>query len=104
MGGFIAGASPGQMQALQEYGERIGLAFQIADDLLDVEGDKEKLGKEVQKDQAAGKLTYPGLMGVEESRARAQSLVREAREAIAFFGPRGHLLSRLADFIVERDR
>lgn len=104
MGGIIAGADSERQKALMEYGEKIGLAFQIADDLLDVEGDAEKLGKEVRKDDAAGKLTYPGLLGVEESKRRARDLVSSARDSLRPLGPAGSRLVALADYIVERDR
>jgi geranylgeranyl diphosphate synthase, type II len=104
LGGFIAGADEEQIHALTEYGRRVGLAFQIADDLLDVEGTEDKLGKGVNKDVAAGKLTYPGLLGVAESRRRARELADEARAALAPLGPSGHYLAWLADYIVERDR
>jgi len=104
MGGIAAGASADQLDALTEYGRHVGLAFQIIDDLLDVEGDAAALGKGVKKDEAAGKLTYPGLLGVEESRRRAWELVDSARAALAPFGPAGVQLARLAQYIVERDR
>jgi geranylgeranyl diphosphate synthase, type II len=104
MGGIAAGASLEQLDALTDYGRQIGLAFQIVDDLLDVEGDAVKLGKDVRKDEAAGKLTYPGLLGVEESRRRAWELMDAARAALAPFGPAGVQLARLAQYIVERDR
>jgi geranylgeranyl diphosphate synthase type II len=104
MGGIAAGASGEQLDALTEYGRHIGLAFQIVDDLLDVEGDAVKLGKGVHKDEAAGKLTYPGLLGVDESRRRAWDLIDSARAALAPFGPAGVQLARLAQYIVERDR
>jgi geranylgeranyl diphosphate synthase type II len=103
MGGICAGAPGGLLSALTEYGRHAGLAFQIADDLLDVEGEKSKLGKEVNKDVAAGKLTYPGLLGVVESKKRARDLIESARDALAPFGPAGVHLARLAQYIVERD-
>jgi geranylgeranyl diphosphate synthase type II len=104
MGGIAAGAQAEQLDALTDYGRQIGLAFQIVDDLLDVEGDAVKLGKDVRKDEAAGKLTYPGLLGVEESRRRAWELMDAARASLAPFGPAGLQLARLAQYIVERDR
>jgi len=104
MGGIAAGANVEQLDALTEYGRQVGLAFQIVDDLLDVEGDAAAVGKGVKKDEAAGKLTYPGLLGVEESRRRAWDLIDAARAALAPFGPAGVQLARLAQYIVERDR
>jgi geranylgeranyl diphosphate synthase type II len=104
MGGIVAGADREQLDALTQYGRAVGLAFQIADDLLDVEGDPDKVGKGVRKDDAAGKLTFPGLVGVEASRKRAWDLVDRARDALAPFGPAGVHLVRLAKYVVERDR
>jgi geranylgeranyl diphosphate synthase type II len=104
MGGIIAGADAEKLDALTKYGKRIGLAFQIADDLLDVTGDPGKMGKGTKKDDAAGKLTYPGLLGIAESQRRAKTLIAEAREAIRPLGPAGSRLALLADYIVERDR
>jgi geranylgeranyl diphosphate synthase type II len=103
MGGVVAGAGAEKLTALDQFGRSIGLAFQIVDDLIDVEGDAHKVGKEVHKDAQAGKLTYPGLLGVEASRRRAKELAQAARSALTPFGPSGGLLAALADFIVERD-
>ena len=74
------------LERLDAYGRCLGLAFQITDDLLDVEGDAEQTGKRVGKDAARGKLTYPGLLGVAESRRRAERLGREACEQLAPLG------------------
>ena len=104
IGGIVAGANERQLDALTDYGRAIGLAFQIADDLLDAEGDPNIVGKGVGKDLAAGKLTYPGLLGVAESRRRARELAATARRAIAPLGHYGHRLAELAEYIVERDR
>ncbi|HKB41570.1 MAG TPA: farnesyl diphosphate synthase [Gemmataceae bacterium] len=87
-----------------EYGRRLGLAFQITDDLLDVEGTADDVGKRVQKDAGRGKLTYPGLLGVAESRRRAERLCREACEVLSPLGPAAHRLAELARYVVERDR
>jgi len=103
MGGRIAGATQVQLSALNQYGKAVGLAFQIADDLLDVGGEAERMGKAVRKDAYHSKMTYPALMGVEESQARAQSLVAEALQAIEPFGDRGERLAALAHFIIARD-
>lgn len=104
LGGLVAGADDATLAALTDYGTKIGLAFQIADDLLDVTGDAAKLGKDTGKDDALGKLTYPGLLGVEESRRRANELTRAAKESLRPLGPAGCRLAQLADYIVERDR
>ncbi len=104
MGALTAGASPAEHSALDIYGRAVGLAFQIVDDLLDVGGDEAKLGKRVGKDSELGKWTYPGLLGVEQSRARARELAAEAVAALAMFGPRGDRLQALALDLLERDR
>ncbi|WP_437203425.1 polyprenyl synthetase family protein [Planctomicrobium sp. SH664] len=103
MGGRIGNADPQTLRNLTIYGESVGLAFQIADDLLDVTGDVHKMGKGVQKDAQHGKLTYPALLGLEESRQRARSLVDQACDAVQFLGPRGQYLTALARYIIERD-
>jgi geranylgeranyl diphosphate synthase type II len=95
---------PEMLERLDGYGWRLGLAFQITDDLLDVEGSADQTGKRVGKDAARGKLTYPGLLGVEESRQRAERLCREAREQLAPLGPAAGRLLDLASFVLQRDR
>jgi geranylgeranyl diphosphate synthase type II len=104
MGGIVAGADAGVLRALESYGHAVGLAFQIVDDLLDVEGDEAKLGKRVNKDSSLGKWTYPALLGVVRSRERAKALAVEAVEALAAFGERGTTLRALAMDLLERDR
>jgi geranylgeranyl diphosphate synthase type II len=99
-----AGADAATMEAFDAYGRAFGLAFQITDDLLDVESSAEQTGKRVGKDAARGKLTYPGFLGVAESRNRARRLCREAQDALAPLGPGGARLAALARSIVERDR
>jgi geranylgeranyl diphosphate synthase type II len=96
--------SPGVLNSLDGYGRCLGLAFQITDDLLDVEGHADQAGKRVQKDAARGKLTYPGLLGVSESRARAAVLGRAAHDHLAPFGPAAGRLLELVSFVLERDR
>lgn len=103
MGGRLAGANGETLNNLKIYGESVGLAFQIADDLLDVVGDSSKMGKNVQKDADHGKSTYPALIGVEESRTRANLLIEQACEAITEFGEHGNHLVALARYIIERD-
>ena len=104
MGGIVAGASPHILEALEKYGHAVGLAFQIVDDLLDVQGDEAKMGKRVNKDQGLGKWTYPGLLGLDGSRQRARELAEEAVEALAPLGERGARLRALALQLLERDR
>lgn len=103
MGGRIARADGNSIEILDHFGKCVGLAFQIADDLLDITGDAAKMGKGVRKDAELGKLTYPGLLGVDESRQRAQSLIDEACRSIEPFGDRGLRLEALARFVLERD-
>ncbi|MDI6870030.1 MAG: polyprenyl synthetase family protein [Bacillota bacterium] len=104
IGALLGGATPRELAALTRYGEAVGLAFQITDDLLDVEGEAEKTGKTVRKDAARAKATYPGLLGIEEARRRAREAAEEAKQAVAGFGERGEVLAALADFILQRDR
>lgn len=104
LGGLIARAGAAQLAALDRFGSRLGLAFQITDDLLDVCGSQAALGKRVGKDAEQGKLTFPGLLGVEESLARAERLVAEAAEVLAPFGPSAAPLQGLARYVLERKR
>jgi geranylgeranyl diphosphate synthase type II len=98
------GADPRTLELFDRYGRAFGLAFQITDDLLDVESCSENAGKRVGKDAGRRKLTYPGLLGVAESRQRARRLCQEAQEALAPLGRAGDRLAALAWSIVERDR
>jgi geranylgeranyl diphosphate synthase type II len=104
MGAVIAGASQSHRDALGLYGRAVGLAFQIIDDLLDVQGDETKLGKRVGKDSGLGKWTYPRFLGIEGSRRRAQQLADEAVAALAPLGSGGLRLRELALALLERDR
>jgi geranylgeranyl diphosphate synthase type II len=101
-GGMMAGATEEQIETLQRYGACIGLAFQIADDILDVTASAEQLGKTPGKDAAVGKATYPALFGLEASRQKADELVAEAVALVEPFGPRAEILADLARFITER--
>ncbi len=104
MGAILAAASSEQLDALTEYSDAVGLAFQIADDLLDETGSVEKMGKGVQKDQAHHKLTYPALLGLEESRAQATKLVDSAVSALSLFGEQSRSLEAVARYAITRDR
>lgn len=103
MGAAVSQASEDEFERLTKYGNAIGLAFQIADDLLDVTGTNERLGKETGRDHQLGKLTYPALIGLEASTQKARALVNQAVEALDIFDDRADLLRHLAGFIVERD-
>jgi geranylgeranyl diphosphate synthase, type II len=104
MGAVIAAAPEAWIDALDRYGKAVGLAFQIVDDLLDVQGDETKLGKRVGKDSELGKWTYPRFLGVDGSRRRARQLADEAVAALEPFGIRGHRMRDLALALLERDR
>jgi len=101
-GARLGGADSGQIQSLGKYASALGLAFQVTDDLLDVVQTTEHLGKRSQKDQKRGKATYPSLIGVERSRALAQQLAHQAREALTAFDGRAEPLRMLSGFAVER--
>lgn len=102
-GALLAGASQSKREALRSYGECVGLAFQIADDVLDVVGDKKKLGKKG-SDRDNDKLTYASLYGVDGARAKARALVEMAHAHLKAFGTRAAVLHELADYIIERDK
>jgi geranylgeranyl diphosphate synthase type II len=103
LGGLSAGASAAQLAMLAAYGRAFGLAFQIADDILDAEGDEVTMGKRVGKDAGRGKLTFPTIVGLEESRGRAAALASEASEAVHGLGGQAAALEALARWIVARD-
>lgn len=102
-GALLADADTAQADALRAYGERIGLAFQIADDILDVAGDEAKIGKPVGSDQKQDKATYVKLFGLEESRRRARAEVEAALDTLTSFDAKADPLRGLARYIVERD-
>ncbi len=101
-GGIIAGGSPADLARLSGYAQNIGLAFQIIDDILDITATSEELGKTAGKDLAAEKITYPKLLGIEESQRRATALVTEAKAALDMYGERSQPLQALADYITAR--
>jgi farnesyl diphosphate synthase len=96
----LAGADPAP---LARYAAALGLAFQIADDILDVAGDEGRAGKRLRKDAAAGKATFVSLMGLDGARARAAALVAEAEAALAPYGARAAVLCAAARFVVGRE-
>ncbi|HWF91417.1 MAG TPA: farnesyl diphosphate synthase [Terriglobales bacterium] len=101
-GGVFVGASPDQVNKLRSFGQSIGLAFQIVDDVLDVTQTSEQLGKTAGKDTAAEKATYPALFGIDVSIKKADALVEDAFVALEDFGSRADILKSLAKFLVER--
>lgn len=104
LGATAAGATGAETDALGRYGRALGLAFQIADDLLDIEGTAETTGKKVGKDAERGKQTYPRVFGIAESRARLMDFVREAENAVRPLGPCVENLRELAARMAIRDR
>ncbi len=103
LGGLAAGGEPRKLALLADYGRAFGLAFQIADDILDAEGDEVAVGKRVGKDAARGKLTYPTVLGIAASRQRAEALADEAERAAAALGPHAGELAGLARWIITRN-
>jgi geranylgeranyl pyrophosphate synthase len=104
MGGICGGADESQLKSLCEYGLKIGLGFQIADDILDVSASSEHLGKTAGKDARAAKCTYPTVVGMEKSRQWAEKLADEAAAILEPFGPRADSLRELAIALLERTR
>jgi geranylgeranyl diphosphate synthase type II len=103
MGAIYAGAGEAKLAALTEFGEHVGLAFQIVDDVLDVEQSSEALGKTAGKDAQQQKITFPAVYGLEQSRVMAEQERAAAHAALADFGDRAERLKQLADLIVQRN-
>lgn len=103
-GGLYAGAKDNAVAKLRAFGQSIGLAFQIVDDILDVTQTSEQLGKTAGKDTASQKATYPALFGIENSRRKADELITSAFAQLDSFGPRAGTLKELARFLVERKK
>jgi len=101
-GAVLGGATPEEVAACEKYALDIGLAFQVADDILDVTASTEALGKTAAKDLVADKTTYVKLLGLDGAKAEAKRLVDEAKEALAPFGDRAAPLIGIADYIIER--
>jgi geranylgeranyl diphosphate synthase type II len=104
MGGYLAGADDHAVSSLGKYGKSLGLAFQVVDDLLDIEGDEELTGKPVGSDEKNRKATYPALYGLEKTRKMASDLLDESLEAISSFGPEADPLRAIANYVVTRKR
>jgi geranylgeranyl diphosphate synthase type II len=103
VGALLVGGDDTTVEALREYGGHLGLAFQIADDILDVVGDEQKIGKPVGSDQKQDKATYPKLFGIEESRRRASEEGEQAAKAVRALGLRAAPLVAIAAYVVERE-
>jgi geranylgeranyl pyrophosphate synthase len=103
MGAIAAGANSEQLQALDRYGQTIGLAFQVKDDLLDIEGSTEILGKQQGSDISNSKMTYPSLLGLDGTRDKLQQLLEHAQQSLQNFGNDAVQLQQLAGYIVSRD-
>jgi len=101
-GAKLGGASSDKLEAITRYGERIGLAFQIVDDILDVIGESSTLGKEVGSDEARKKATYPGVVGIEESKRLAENLVKEAIAHLTILEEKAEPLEEIARYLVRR--
>jgi geranylgeranyl pyrophosphate synthase len=104
MGGLGANASDQQLATLDSYGTHIGLAFQVIDDILDVEGNTQTLGKTQGKDDKANKPTYVSLMGLDGAKKESQRLLQAALDALVEFGVSADPLRGLAHYIISRDR
>ena len=102
MGGILADSDVNTLKALTQYGERIGLAFQITDDILNVEGNTEELGKAAGSDAKMKKMTYPAFYGIEKSRQEAENLVAEAIDALALFPSVADPLRAIARYLIQR--
>ncbi len=103
-GAVLAGATPEKQRAIKNYGQKIGLAFQIVDDLLNVEGTLEQLGKSSGSDAARRKATYPSLFGIEKTREKARMASDAAIEALADFNSKADPLREIARYIINRKR
>jgi geranylgeranyl diphosphate synthase type II len=102
LGAILVGASDSARDALGNYARELGLAFQVTDDLLDCTADAAQMGKRTGKDQGRGKLTFPGLMGADQSRIHAKKMVKSAQEHASFFGDAAWRLAWLANYVLER--
>lgn len=102
-GAIIGGADAEGLERIRHYGRNIGLAFQIIDDILDITGDQEKLGKDIGSDAEKQKSTYPAILGLDESRKTAQALLAESREVLKAFGDGAGFLTALSEFLGNRE-
>ena len=103
-GAILSGADESQLASLTEYGRQIGLAFQIADDILDVTGDESKIGKPIGSDEGNAKSTYPSILGLKEAQIMSIEVAHDAMDILDVFGREADTLRHLALYIVERNR
>ena len=103
-GAILSGAEKFQIQSILSYGKKIGLAFQISDDILDVEGDSETMGKLAGADEEKGKTTYPSVLGLDESKKIQAELVQDAVQQLKVFGEKAEPLRQIAYYIIERKK
>ncbi len=101
-GAKLGGSSGGELEAITRYGGRVGLAFQVVDDILDIVGESSKLGKDVGSDEARNKATYPGVVGIEESKRLAENLVDEAVSHLTILRNRAEPLEEIARYLIRR--
>ena len=103
-GAVLGGASKNQLESLDRYGRKIGLAFQVSDDILDIEGDSDEMGKVVGVDAQMGKNTYPSIYGLEKSKEMLRELIDEAIDSLYQFDIKAEPLRKIAEYIVERKK
>ncbi len=104
IGAILGGATPDQIRHLDAYARHIGLAFQVTDDILNVEGNPDMIGKSVRTDQDRNKSTFPGIIGLDRSRRFAAELINYALQAVEIFGSKADALTALAFYVIERKR
>ncbi len=102
IGPILFGSGQQVVEALTRYGEHVGLAFQVIDDILDIEGDTGELGKMVGSDEKINKMTYPKFYGMQKSKEIAESLIADAKDALSFFAAEADPLREIADFLLQR--
>jgi geranylgeranyl diphosphate synthase type II len=104
LGGYLGGGSDREVTSLAQYGTSVGLAFQVVDDLLDIEGDEALTGKPVGSDERNAKATYPALYGLERTKEMANELLQESLDALKIFGSEADPLRAIANYVVNRKR
>jgi geranylgeranyl diphosphate synthase type II len=104
VGALLAEVKETELVAITRFGDKMGLAFQIVDDILNLEGEQEHIGKNTGTDQAKKKATYPALFGLEQSKHEARRLIVGSKKELDMFGSSAYILKALADFVIERTR